>query len=124
MMITNGQTVRILDRSLATCRENLAKYERLIEAVKKQIFELEPMRDHLASLPDTNLLSGNTPPTADPDFAKCGHPPDCLSEGPRIPLRYGSAATEVCSACGGYRQIRSPDRWEPGPPDTTEDEEL
>jgi hypothetical protein len=36
------------------------------------------------------------------------------NEGPRIPLRYGSAATMICTACGAWRQTRVvPAQWEP-----------
>lgn len=29
-----------------------------------------------------------------------------LGEGPRMPLLYGSAATEICKACGAWRDTR------------------
>jgi len=50
----------------------------------------------------------------------CEHPRHLHSEGPRVPLRYGSAPTELC-ACGWYRINPAhafPARWQPGPPNT------
>jgi hypothetical protein len=47
---------------------------------------------------------------------QCNHPPEMIAPGPRCPLRWGSAATEVCSGCGAYRQVRDPNgKWWPGP---------
>jgi hypothetical protein len=37
-------------------------------------------------------------------------------EGPRMPLRYGSGATEVCIACGAYRvNLHGFGPWHKGP---------
>jgi hypothetical protein len=42
----------------------------------------------------------------------CLHP--AVNDGPRIPLRWGSAATEVCSRCAMWRQTRvRDDLWQP-----------
>lgn len=47
----------------------------------------------------------------------CFH--DAIELGPRVPLRYGSAPTEVCKDCGAYRTMHhTPGRWQSGPPDT------
>jgi hypothetical protein len=48
-------------------------------------------------------------------------------EGPRLPLRYGSAATEVCQACGFYRyNLHKWSDWRAGPVRTEpfEDDEV
>lgn len=41
----------------------------------------------------------------------CAH--EWVNDGPRIPARWGSFATEICTDCGAWRQTRSPSRWEP-----------
>jgi hypothetical protein len=40
------------------------------------------------------------------DHPPCHHP--WVNKGPRIPLRFGSAETVVCSSCGCWTQTR----WE------------
>lgn len=56
--------------------------------------------------------------------AKCEHPPEKLSDGPRVPLRWGSGPTQVCE-CGAYRTMHhKPGPWLPGPPHTEPDPEL
>ncbi len=58
-------------------------------------------------------------------FEDCTHPPDSVKPGPRSPLRWGSAPTEVCAMCGGHRLTdRWQTPWRPGPVDVTKDEEL
>lgn len=43
---------------------------------------------------------------------ECPH--EWVNDGPRIPLRYGSAPTEVCTDCGAWRDIRPPvGAWRP-----------
>jgi hypothetical protein len=55
----------------------------------------------------------------------CPHPPGYREQGPRTPLLYGSAATEVCSLCGKYRYDHHGwSDWEPGPVPTERDEEM
>jgi len=59
------------------------------------------------------------------DFRGCPHPEsDRTTDGPRAPLRYGSAPTEHCLRCGGYRLLdRWASDWRPGPvPDDDDDE--
>ncbi len=34
---------------------------------------------------------------------KCKHPSRHRIEGPRVPLRWGAAATQMCTKCGGWR---------------------
>lgn len=50
---------------------------------------------------------------------QCSHPQFAVQPGDqRYPLRYGSAATEVCTLCGAFRltgRIRKSEEWEPGP---------
>lgn len=42
----------------------------------------------------------------------CTH--EWVNEGPRIPLRWGSGATEICTDCGAWRQTRVPNEpWAP-----------
>jgi hypothetical protein len=37
-------------------------------------------------------------------------------EGPRVPLRHGSAASEICEDCNAWRTMHhGPGRWHPGP---------
>lgn len=36
-------------------------------------------------------------------FESCRHPVKNRYTGKRIPVRFGTFATERCSACGGYR---------------------
>jgi hypothetical protein len=37
-------------------------------------------------------------------------------EGPRVPLRHGSSASEVCEDCGAWRTMfHGPGRWQAGP---------
>lgn len=44
----------------------------------------------------------------------CAH--DRVLTGPRIPLRWGTAPTEVCSDCGAWRTTHhQPGRWRQGP---------
>lgn len=51
------------------------------------------------------VLAGSTPP--------CSHPTEQLTDGPRVPLVYGSIATQVC-ACGMWRMMWSrPGPWRP-----------
>lgn len=50
----------------------------------------------------------------------CPHPAEGLSRGPDTPLRHGTHQTEVCGACGAWRQrhhIETPWRgnWQAGP---------
>lgn len=46
-------------------------------------------------------------------------------EGPRVPLRWGSAPTEVCRQCGAYRTMHhGPGRWQPGPLNTEDDDDC
>lgn len=40
--------------------------------------------------------------------APCDHPAERQIDGPRIPLRWGSAATKMCTACGAWRDVRHP----------------
>jgi hypothetical protein len=57
-------------------------------------------------------------------FEECEHPDEYVIEGPRTPLRYGSAATQICLKCGGYRlNFRYLHNWESGPVPTEEDYE-
>lgn len=35
----------------------------------------------------------------------CAH--ESLGEGPRLPLNYGTAPTEVCKSCGAWRDARN-----------------
>ena len=35
----------------------------------------------------------------------CVHPEEKREAGPRIPARYGSRATEVCTQCSHYRVV-------------------
>lgn len=49
-----------------------------------------------------------------PSTRNCKH--SSTKSGPRMPLRYGSAATDVCEACGAYRLMHhGPGPWESGP---------
>lgn len=54
---------------------------------------------------------------------ECDHPPGAVTPGPRVPLRWGSAATEVCAKCGGHRVLHGRPDWRPGPPDTSDDDD-
>jgi hypothetical protein len=52
------------------------------------------------------------PSQPDAAMVDCQHP--MKNEGPRIPLRWGSAATMVCTDCGAWRQTRIvPSQWQP-----------
>jgi hypothetical protein len=45
--------------------------------------------------------------------------------GPRVPLRWGSAATELCRACAAYRTLHhNPGEWQLGPPDTERSDDV
>jgi len=48
---------------------------------------------------------------------RCEH--EETKEGPRSPLRYGSAPTEVCAHCGQWRMVHFPNCiWRDPPVDT------
>ncbi len=50
-------------------------------------------------------------------MTKCNHAK--VIAGPRTPLAFGSAATEVCIFCGAYRTMpHGPGRWQKGPAPT------
>lgn len=52
----------------------------------------------------------------------CTHPKEKIEPGPRTPARWGSWATEVCTACSHYRTLgHVVGRWEPCPVPTEED---
>lgn len=57
----------------------------------------------------------------------CDHPRINRMEGPRTPLRFGSAATEVCGVCGAYKMDRGLgeefETWNIGPVPTQRDED-
>lgn len=57
----------------------------------------------------------------------CTHPEEARVEGPRTPLRYGSAATVVCEVCGAYKMDRGLgegfESWHAGPVPTERDED-
>jgi hypothetical protein len=122
--MTNRDALDMTERCRKKRLATIAELEESIRELRKQVEEVDPVLAHLRTLPP-DLPLGQGAGVESPEFGKCSHPKEQRGPGPRIPLRYGSAATEVCSACGGYRQTRIPnDRWEPGPPDTSEDEEL
>jgi hypothetical protein len=55
-------------------------------------------------------------------FEDCDHPEEYIIEGPRHPLRYGSAATQLCTKCGGFRlNFHYLHNWEPGPVPSKDD---
>jgi len=35
----------------------------------------------------------------------CSHPASYRRNGPRVPLRYGTAPSEVCRKCGAWRTV-------------------
>jgi hypothetical protein len=56
------------------------------------------------------IRTGTRPLSAEVIYAACKHP--IVTDGPRIPLLYGSAATLVCTRCGSYRRSGD-ERWLP-----------
>jgi hypothetical protein len=51
----------------------------------------------------------------------CKH--ENVSEGPRCPLRYGSAPTQVCDLCGWWRtNLHAPSQWQQPPIPTAADD--
>lgn len=51
-----------------------------------------------------------------PPATGCAHPSEHRKPGQRVPLRYGSAETEVCAACGAWRTLaHGPGRWNTTP---------
>lgn len=47
-----------------------------------------------------------------------------ISEGPRVPMRWGTGPTDVCLDCGAYRvTLHTVGPWNPGPPPTEADYE-
>lgn len=61
------------------------------------------------------------------EFGKCEHK-NTVRDSPRCPLVYGSAPTENCLDCGGYRLLDrwashpNTKAWRSGPVPTREDE--
>jgi hypothetical protein len=42
----------------------------------------------------------------------CDHPEADLRDGPRVPMRWGSGPTQVCSLCGSWRNtLHTPGPW-------------
>jgi len=69
------------------------------------------------------LARARRSPSAPPRRA-CKHPDDRRRKGPRTPLRYGSAATEVCRDCGAWRMDHNGlSRWFAPPVDTKRDDD-
>lgn len=88
---------RIMDsqlKELAVLRANLASALRRLEILAFVIDEQQQQQQRML------------PP--------CPHPDDALVNGPRISLRWGTAPTKMCCACGAWRDDRAGrGAWQP-----------
>lgn len=100
---TEAEAWRALERSAeARCELATSRLERAQQELAAAQLELETSKHTVARLEHLR-----------PNEAGCPHPMEHRRPGPRIPLRYGTSATEVCADCGAWRTTaHTPGPWQ------------